>query len=288
MSGLGLTFLRRGGQAHPSAGSDYIFSENRGDPEVFRILMSKGVSSDGVGITRDDAARVTTIGTWFKGNTEITNFNGLELFVGVTSLDAEAFSGCTNLNYVSLKNIRSIGIDALKNTNIHYVDAPYLTGVNRYAFTETHALVSVNIPSCTQILQGGFYQSNLQSIECDNVGEIDIDGLKGTGIRELSLPKVNTIGVDAVNLCSSLVRVGIGDSITSIGNFAFGNDTSLDTVIIRAATPPTAGRGIFEYTGIDSGTGFIYVPDASVATYKAAANWSTYASRIKGISEYNG
>ena len=285
MSGLGLTFLRRGGLTHPTAGSDYIKFVNEA---VFNILMSKGVSSDGVGITKDDAARVTTIGTWFKGNTEITSFNELELFVRVTSLDAEAFSGCTNLNDVSLKNILSIGVDALKKTNIHYVDAPYLTNINRYAFTETHALVSVEIPLCTQILQGGFYQSNLQSIECDNVKKIELDGLKGTGIRELSLPKVNTIGGDAVNLCSSLVKVDIGDSITSIGNFAFGHDPSLDTVIIRAVTPPAAGRLIFEDTGIDSGSGYIYVPDASIEAYKTAANWSTYASRIKGISEYNG
>ena len=29
----------------------------------------------------------------------------------------------------------------------------------------------------------------------------------------------------------------------------------------------------------------IYVPDALVATYKAATNWSTLAARIKPISE---
>ena len=29
----------------------------------------------------------------------------------------------------------------------------------------------------------------------------------------------------------------------------------------------------------------IYVPDALVNDYKAATNWSTYADRIKGISE---
>jgi hypothetical protein len=256
------------------------------DPAVEAIALANW-DTDGDGVmSKDEVKAVTSIGTKFKGNTEITSFNELELFTGVTSLDAEAFNGCTNLNYASLKNIRSTGIDALKNTNIHYVDAPYLTAVNRYAFTETPALVSVNIPLCTQILQGGFYMSNLQSIKCDNVEKIEDYGLKDTGIRELSLPKVNSIGKDAVNLCSSLIRVDIGDSITSIGNFAFGNNTSLDTVIIRATTPPTAGRLIFENTGIDSGSGYIYVPDASVADYKAATNWVTYANRIKPLSEF--
>ena len=42
MSGLGLIFLRRGGQSHPTAGSDYI---KFADAEVYRILMEKGVSA---------------------------------------------------------------------------------------------------------------------------------------------------------------------------------------------------------------------------------------------------
>ncbi|MBQ5394617.1 MAG: hypothetical protein IIU62_06250, partial [Alistipes sp.] len=50
-------------------GSKYI---EFADPEVFRVLMEKGVSSDGVGITTADVEAVTDIGTWFKGNTEIT------------------------------------------------------------------------------------------------------------------------------------------------------------------------------------------------------------------------
>jgi hypothetical protein len=29
----------------------------------------------------------------------------------------------------------------------------------------------------------------------------------------------------------------------------------------------------------------IYVPDALVNSYKSASNWSTYADRIKGLSE---
>lgn len=32
--------------------------------------------------------------------------------------------------------------------------------------------------------------------------------------------------------------------------------------------------------------GYIYVPDALVDSYKAATNWSTYASQIRPLSEY--
>lgn len=108
MSGLGLTFLRRGGQAHPTAGSDYILSENRGDPEVFRILMANGVSSDGVGITKDDAANITSIGLWFSKST-ISSFDELRYFTSITSLVQYAFTDCSVQHIAIPDNVQSIG-----------------------------------------------------------------------------------------------------------------------------------------------------------------------------------
>lgn len=38
-------------------------------------------------------------------------------------------------------------------------------------------------------------------------------------------------------------------------------------------------------TTIAKGTGYVYVPDDMVDTYKSATNWSAYADQIKGMSE---
>lgn len=38
-------------------------------------------------------------------------------------------------------------------------------------------------------------------------------------------------------------------------------------------------------TTITKGTGYVYVPDDMVETYKSATNWSAYADQIKGMSE---
>ena len=108
MSGLGLTFLRRGGQSHPTAGSDYI---KFADAEVERILMAKGVSSDGVGITKEDAAKVTNIQRWFNANTIIKSFPELVKF-GVKKLEYNAFKNCTSLQIIDLSNIKEIGTEA--------------------------------------------------------------------------------------------------------------------------------------------------------------------------------
>ena len=63
------------------------------DAEVERVLMSKGVSSDGVGITMEDAAKVTDMQGWFKSNTAIRTFNELQYFTGMTTLSQDIFFG---------------------------------------------------------------------------------------------------------------------------------------------------------------------------------------------------
>lgn len=42
---------------------------------------------------------------------------------------------------------------------------------------------------------------------------------------------------------------------------------------------------VFTSSGIENGTGFVYVPDILLDAYKTATNWVTYASQIKGYSE---
>ena len=74
--------------------------------------------------------------------------------------------------------------------------------------------------------------------------------------------------------------VDLPSTVTSIGKSAFNNDTALKTVICRSTTPPTLKATAFVST-VEN----IYVPDANVNAYKAATNWSTYADKIKGISE---
>jgi hypothetical protein len=61
--------------------------------------------------------------------------------------------------------------------------------------------------------------------------------------------------------------------------------TKLATVTIPATTPPTLGT--LAFMGINNvilPNLRIEVPSASVAAYKAAANWSDYADRIFAIA----
>ena len=67
----------------------------------------------------------------------------------------------------------------------------------------------------------------------------------------------------------------------SIGANAFNGCSALTSLVIQSPTMMTlASTNAFTSTTCN-----IYVPDALVATYKAATNWSTLAARIKPISE---
>ena len=57
---------------------------------------------DGTGITEAQAAAVTSLGTKFKSNTEITSFNELEKFTGLTKIEDSTFNGCVNLTTIKL------------------------------------------------------------------------------------------------------------------------------------------------------------------------------------------
>ena len=80
------------------------------DPIVEAICVANW-SSDGVGLTMADAAAVTNqqFGKTFKGNTQITSFDELEYFTGLTKIPDESFEGCTNLTTIKIPNVTQIG-----------------------------------------------------------------------------------------------------------------------------------------------------------------------------------
>lgn len=82
--------------------------------------------------------------------------------------------------------------------------------------------------------------------------------------------------------CTALTSVTIPSQITNIDYQAFQECTSLAEVVCKSTTPPTLGGYAF---ASDNALAAIYVPDASVSTYKGTSGWSTYSSIIKAISQ---
>ena len=268
------------------------------DSNVEAVLLAKGVG-DGLGITYKDAAKVTTISTWFNGNGVITSFDELKYFKNITTLGASTFKNCLNLEKVNLDNIVKLtgwdGAGAFYNSGIKEVRLPKLSVIdNSYCCEFQDSLVEriLSLGKITTIPNGntnfGFCKNcklltyvNLP----DTLTSIGVDAFRGclllTRVANFENTKVTIINVDAFRGCTSLAEITLPASLTSIGNAAFNSCSSLQYIRIEATTPPT----LASTNAIPSTIGAIYVPDASVAAYQAATNWSSFASKIKGISE---
>ena len=108
------------------------------DPEVERICVANW-SSDGIGLTMEDAAAVTSLGYAFNQNANIVSFNELRLFTGLTTI----FSGSGTL-------LNAVFSRCAKLSEITIPDT--ITSFGSYSFNECAALttmtcLSVNPPA---------------------------------------------------------------------------------------------------------------------------------------------
>ena len=329
------------------------------DSNVEAVLLAKGVG-DGLGVTYKDAAKVTSISTWFKGNADITAFSEFVNFSGISGLVLYAFQNCTSLAEITFPgSLTSIGGTAFKNcTSLAEITLPAsLTSIEDSAFQNCSTLAEITFPgsltsiggtafeNCTSLAEitlpasltsiGNYAFNGCSSLtrvvnlentkvtsisvaafrNCTSLAEVTLPAgvisigngaFQGTSFEEITFPASLTsigssfysckklkrvINIENTQLtiinhqafygCSTLAEITFPGSLTSIGNYAFFSCTSLQYIRIEATTPPTLSAT----NAIPSTIGAIYVPDESVAAYQAATNWSSFASKIKGISE---
>ena len=129
----------------------------------------------------------------------------------------------------------------------------------------------------------------------ESLAVVDFPNVTSTGVNvfyacyalhTVNLPSLISINSNMFAYSSLLKRLNF-PSVESISGGAFSSCSRLVTVILRKADTVCTLENVsaFSGTSIAKGTGFVYVPDDLVERYKAATNWSTYASQIKPISE---
>lgn len=185
---------------------------------------------------------------------------------GTTKIRGYAFSSCPNLaGDITIPNtVTSIGDYAFASSSISSIIIPNSVaqyGYGSYMFNACRSLTSVTLPNNIS----GFPQSMFQN--CSSLASITIPNT------------VTTFYNSVFSGCSSLSSITIPANVSSLGGSTFKDCSSLTSVTVLATTPPTLGTRAFDNTNNCP----IYVPAASVDTYKAANNWSSYASRIQAI-----
>ena len=165
------------------------------------------------------------------------------------------------------------------------IDLPNVTQVNRNAFESCVWLSTTNLPKVTEFDREVFLSSGIQQADFPLATTIGRGCFQvATNLTSANLPLVTALPADAFR--NSSIRTADFAAVTNINRTAFTDCTSLETLIIRTPSVCVISDISVALRGskIASGTGYIYVPDNLVDSYKAATNWVALANQIKPIS----
>ena len=236
---------------------------------------------------------------YFAAGSDYTNclnkyLKNVQLPNNLTSIGHFAFNSCINLALTELlSGITSIGNYAFsKCPNLALTKLPNgITSIGDYVFNDCTNLALTELPSgITSIGKGAFHScTNLALTELPNnltsIGNFAFQWCRNLALTELP-SGITSIGERVFQDCISLIKMSCLGNITSIANHVFYECTNLSIFALPNITRvPTLGVNVFANTPIANGTGYIYVPDNLVESFKSATNWSRYADQIKAISE---
>ena len=209
------------------------------DANVKAICVANWDTNGDGELSYAEAAAVTNLGQVFRENMEITSFEELQYFTGLTTISDHAFYGCSNLSgSLHIPNsVTTIGDNA-------FFDCSGLTSLtipNSVISIGNHSfrgcgLTSVTIPNSVTFIGFGLFGDCLfleqivvemgNSIydsreNCNAVIETSTNKLVA-GCKSTIIPNsVTSIGKWAFGYCQGLTLLNIPNSVTSIGDLAF-------------------------------------------------------------------
>ena len=168
-----------------------------------------------------------------------------------------------------------------------------VTMIGEQAFIDREKITEVNIPSSIKSI-GNLAFNGCISLTSFNVNSKNANFCSENGIlfnkakttllqypsakadTGYSIPDgVTKIGDWAFYDCNKLTVMTIPSSVATIGEYALNFCTGLTELFVHAKTPPTVGTNAFMNVNLAIP---VYVPAASLDTYKAAAGWKGFTN----------
>lgn len=174
------------------------------------------------------------------------------------------------------------------NMRGHY-ENDRVTTIGHGALQENRLLTSVSFPKVTDVGDYGFeYCNKLVSINLPVAKTFGAYALyRVESMPKIVLPAATSIG----NYCFgwnnyNLTIIDLPEA-ASIGNEAFHRCDRLKALILRRTLGVCALQGtIGAVSGINSGTGYIYVPRHLLPSYATATNWNACANQFRPLEDY--
>ncbi len=180
-------------------------------------------------LSEAEAAIVTDLGEVFRGNTTITSFNELQHFTGLTSLQDNAFKGCTNLtSFIIPRNVTSIGGDTFRDCK-NLISISVADGNTNY---DSRDNCNAIIETATNKLLLGCTNTNIPM----GVTSIGVRAFQWCRFTSIDIPNsVSSIEEDAFSWCPNLTSFIIPEGVTTIAPITFYQCTSLTTITIPSS-----------------------------------------------------
>ena len=257
------------------------------DTNVKAICVANWDTDEDGELSEAEAAAVTNLGTIFKVNTEITSFDELRFFTGLTTIHSYAFYGCTNLTGIVIpSSVTSFGEDTFFGcVGLKYVIALIENPFEIPQYTFYYNSQSEGIKPLSHLLfvlgdtwnwkwnnwgsspksDGSVFSANVDGIETkfevvsvrdrtcklqDGFGDIPktTTGVYTIPERTCGLT-VTGIGYRAFMDCNQLTGIIIPNTVTDIDVIPFMNCTSLTSITIPSSVKSIKGA-TFKLTNI--------------------------------------
>lgn len=272
------------------------------DPVVGQICATNW--GDGTGIKPSQAAQVTNaqLGTTFRNNTQITSFDELQYFTGLTQIQANAFNGCSSLlditipsTVTTINNSAFTGCSAMQNFT-SLTTSTFSIRIIGNAGDGTGTLYFAGSLTC--------YDSTFNFMKLNvagNVSYANYQSLRGS-IEIIKIGGNLTSTVTTANQYRGIKRLGTAISFFEVN----GIITSTQTASVIAYSEGLLADGLVIHLGYDTvlnnalpclpihvsansaKVAKVYVGDGSsashdnavLAKYSADADWSAYSSKL--------
>lgn len=268
------------------------------DP-IVRFICVNNWDEDGDGeLSYDEAAAVTDFGDGLFESKDITSFDELQFFTGLTNLGRYTFYSCDKLTSIKFPNsLTDLGWFTLSYcSSLESVIIPEsVKTINPMTFNDCINIASIVVEEGNTVFDSRENSnaiiktsSNCMIAGCKNtvipntVKSLECTFYGISSLASITIPNsVKTIDSSTFYGCTGLTSVTIPSSVTKIGTNAFYGCDNLESVYSEIPNPFTINEDVFQVWDPNASTesfttATLFVPTGTREAYLATPAWNQF------------